>query len=227
MHNEDDDDEIDDDDLAVVEEEGEGWEDVDSGDDKKMKDVNTKPEKKVMWDESVEPLQEGEELVYDSSAYQMLHRAKVEWPCLSCDIVLRDRVGGQRDRSTWFPQHVHSLDPAHTRKDNKSSMDIHKQDKFPYTVYFCAGSQSEKKNENKIYVMKWSDMRKTLTDDVEESDSDEDEHAEGGANKSQKDPDMRYESIPHKGCVNRIRTMHGSHIVATWNDQNEVGIYNI
>lgn len=32
----------------------------------------------------------------------------------------------------------------------------HKNDKFPYTVYLCAGSQALKKNENKIYVMKWS-----------------------------------------------------------------------
>jgi hypothetical protein len=33
---------------------------------------------------------------------------------------------------------------------------IHNDDKFPMTVYFCGGSQSEKKAENKIYVMKWS-----------------------------------------------------------------------
>lgn len=38
---------------------------------------------------------------------------------------------------------------------------------------------------------------------------------------------MRYESVPHKGCVNRIRSMYGTGIVATWNDQNEVGIYDV
>ena len=42
-------------------------------------------------------------------------------------------------------------------KDKHGDM-VHKHDKFPYTVYFCAGSQSLKKNENKIYAMKWSDM---------------------------------------------------------------------
>ena len=46
-----------------------------------------------IWDESKAPLQEGEELVFDNSAYQMLHRAKVEWPCLSIDVLLRDRIG--------------------------------------------------------------------------------------------------------------------------------------
>ena len=33
------------------------------------------------------------------------------------------------------------------------------------SVYFCAGSQSMNKNENKIYVMKWSDMVMTVNDD--------------------------------------------------------------
>ena len=46
-----------------------------------------------IWDESKAPLQEGEERVFDNSAYQMLHRAKVEWPCLSIDVLLRDRIG--------------------------------------------------------------------------------------------------------------------------------------
>lgn len=79
------------------EEDEEGWED-DEGDIDEDEDIdmNGKPKgqsKKEVWDESKAPLQEGEELVFDNSAYQMLHRAKVEWPCLSLDVILRDRVG--------------------------------------------------------------------------------------------------------------------------------------
>lgn len=59
--------------------------------------------KKEIWDESKEPLKEGEELVFDNSAYQMLHRAKVEWPCLSIDILLRDRVNQHAQSNQWFP----------------------------------------------------------------------------------------------------------------------------
>ena len=51
--------------------------------------------KKVTWDPSVDPLKEDEELVFDNSAYEMLHRAKVEWPCLSIDFLLRDRIVNQ------------------------------------------------------------------------------------------------------------------------------------
>jgi ribosome assembly protein RRB1 len=178
-----------------------------------------KGKKKEIWDESKEPLQEGEELVFDNSAYQMLHRAKVEWPCLSIDVLLRDRIN--QNNNSWFPTYAQSLDPKSLIKDKKGNM-VHKQDKFPYTVYFCAGSQSVNKKENKIYVMKWSEMYRTLKDDDEVNDNDSDSDAE-----NDKDPEMKFNCVPHKGCVNRIRSMHGTGIVATWNDENEVGIYNI
>lgn len=78
----------------------EGWEDEEesAGDDEEMSGAGTATGtkksggRKEVWDENKAPLQEGEELVFDNSAYQMLHRAKVEWPCLSIDVLLRDRV---------------------------------------------------------------------------------------------------------------------------------------
>ena len=44
-----------------------------------------------LWNDVKEPLKEDEELEFDSSAYEMLHRSNPEWPCLSIDVVLRDR----------------------------------------------------------------------------------------------------------------------------------------
>ena len=183
--------------------------------------------KKEIWDEREEPLKEGEELVYDSSAYEMLHRANVEWPCLSIDFLLRERIGQNAAmkstaEQTWFPSLLHTLDPNSVITDKQGLMK-HKQDKFPYTTYLVAGSQSTKKNENKIYVMKWSDMQKTLHDD-DEVQSDEDE---GSDNDHDKDPDLKLQVVPHKGAVNRIRSMHGTGIVATWNDEAEVAIYDV
>ena len=83
-----------------------------------------------------------------------------------------------------------------------------------------AGSSAEKKSDNRIYAMKWSDMHKTLHEDDEFSDSEEEE-----ANR--REPIIRYEAVQHRGAINRIRSMHGSPIVATWNEDGEVGIYNI
>ena len=70
--------------------------------------------------------------------------------------------------------------------------------------------------------MKWSNMHKTVNEDDIESDSDED-----AENDKYRQPVIRFESVPHRGAINRIRAMHGSPIVATWNEDGEVGIYNI
>ena len=58
-----------------------------------------------------EPLKEDEELDYDGSAYEMLHRSKVEWPCLSLDVILPERCtpNGVSDPQNWFRQQVPSL----------------------------------------------------------------------------------------------------------------------
>ena len=83
-----------------------------------------------------------------------------------------------------------------------------------------AGSQADKKTDNRIYVMKWSDMRKTVDEDELASDSEEEDE-------KNRDPIIRFEAVPHRGGINRIRSLHGTPIVATWNEDGEVGIYNV
>ena len=85
------------------------------------------------------------------------------------------------------------------------------------------------KAENKIYVMKWSEMVKTLHDDdmPEDNSEDDEEDMINKMNKTAPEPVIRFESIPHRGAINRLRTLCGSPIVATWSDEGEVGIYNI
>jgi len=61
-------------------------------------------------------LKEDEELVFDASAYEMLHKSNVEWPCLSLDVVVRERtIGGPQgllEHRKWFPSQVGGqLDP--------------------------------------------------------------------------------------------------------------------
>ena len=72
-----------------------------------MADGQASEKAKEIWDETKASLQEGEELVFDNSAYWMLHRAKFEWPCLSIDILLPDRIR-DRNYSSWFLSYIHS-----------------------------------------------------------------------------------------------------------------------
>jgi hypothetical protein len=77
--------------------------------------------------------------------------------------------------------------------------------------------------------MKWAEMDKTLNDDVVPDDNSEDDQDDiiEKMNNVPKEPVIKMESIPHRGCVNRLRSLYGSSIVATWNDEGEVGIYNV
>lgn len=66
---------------------------MDDDEEAKYPEVKTgETDKKQVWDEKNQPLKEDEELVFDNLAYQMLHRSRVEWPCLSIDFLLRDRI---------------------------------------------------------------------------------------------------------------------------------------
>jgi ribosome assembly protein RRB1 len=195
------------------------WEDCE---DEEMQDESKpKGSKTEVWDDKKDPIKEGEEMEYDGSAYEMLHRCKVEWPCLSIDFLLRERTSshGPANPKSWFPSQVNGQLAEGETIIDKFNRKKHRNDKFPMTAYMVAGSQAEKKTDNKLYVMKWSEMFKTVNEDDVDSDSDDSD--------SVREPIIRYEVIPHRGAINRVRSMHGSSIVATWNEEAEVGIYNI
>jgi hypothetical protein len=123
------------------------------------------------------------------------------------------------------------IEPLH--QDNsiyneKLQRRVHKKDAFPMDVYFCTGSQnSQNKTDNKIYVMKWGEMAKTTYDDQLPKEDSEDDDEDLIAKNNLKEPVIRYECVPHRGAINRIRSMQGSSVVATWSEDGEVGIYDI
>ena len=73
----------------------------------------------------------------------MLHRANVEWPCLSVDFLLPDRTSFPtiNNSKEWFPSVVGgNLDPNNTVFDKRLDVNKHKDDNYPMTTYFCGGS---------------------------------------------------------------------------------------
>jgi len=201
------------------------WEDCDEENaemetiPEETKGEEAQPEQKPYLGE--EKLAEGEEMVFENSAYEMIHRANCEWPSLSIDFMLPERLDTTKV-DEWFPNHVNKLDPAKTVKQKYNyghtevEVDRHAEDEYPYNCLTVAGSQALKRTENKLYVMKWSYLNKTL-------DEDDDGQIREDADESV----IYYEGVPHKGGVNRVRTMNNSSICATWSDEGEVQIYNL
>jgi len=185
--------------------------DVDGEKDEKIK--KTKKEKKNvdknkikvnLWDDKKNSnLKEGETLDYDNDAYEMLHRSKVEWPCLSVDFLLKENSLISAVKDFYLP-------------NDKRKMT---SDKYPYNTYIIAGSQTNEKN-GYFYFMKWYNMRKTkYDDDPEKGEDDEDDDEEDKIN-----PFMKYEKIKVNGNINRVKSMRNSSICALWNDSPSVDI---
>ena len=157
-----------------------------------------------LWDEKKNnKLKEGEVLDFDNDAYEMLHRCKVEWPCLSVDFLLKENSSISSLKDFYLPNNQ--------RKMTK--------DKYPYSTYIISGSQTDEK-DGYFYFMKWYNMRKTKYDD---------DYDKGEENEEEEDEDkintyMKYEKIKVNGNINRVKSMKNSSICALWNDSPSVDI---
>lgn len=196
-------DEIENEELHDDEEDNENEADGDSKMDMSdMKDEITKIE---VWNPATRPLQEGEELIYEPSAYDMLHRLNSEWPCLSFDI-LKDKLGPGRTR---FPHtmYIAAGTQADMSKNNKIS--IMKLSKLHRTKH---------------------DRRQDKGDDEVESDNEliGDDEEIGEDELVDEDPLVEVRDIKHDGGVNRIRSNpQAPHILSTWADTGKVYIWNV
>ena len=118
-------------------------------------------------------------------------------PCLSFDVLL----------------------PEYSTYDFKAP-NFQKMEKYPYTAYLVSGTQTQS-FKNYIYLIKLSQLHKTKYDD------DSDEESEGEDSNPDKEAEIFLSSIEIKHSVNRLKSMQYSPIVATWNENNEVSIYNL
>ncbi|KAI8976844.1 WD40-repeat-containing domain protein [Pilobolus umbonatus] len=92
---------------------------------------------------------------------------------------------------------------------------------YPATAYVAAGTSLPGVRENEVLVMKMSSLHKTLQED---SDDEDDPDA------LDEDPVLEYRSIPHPGCVNRLRLMpqqQEKYIASTWAETGKVHIWDL
>jgi ribosome assembly protein RRB1 len=185
----------------------EAWEDAGEDDDEDLIDndedgEDTCAEIIQSWNPLTgEALQPGQKLEMDATAYKMVHFMTGEWPSLSFDFV-RDELGDARTR-------------------------------FPHSMIAVVGTQADRPDQNQLTVMKLSDLSKVpqeTEDDIlgEEYDKDGDSDDDESEDEIDLDPIMEHYSIPHRGGVNRVRTMpQRTELVATWSDQGTVNLFNI
>mmetsp|Transcript_22212 Transcript_22212/g.62416 ORF Transcript_22212/g.62416 Transcript_22212/m.62416 type:complete len:503 (+) Transcript_22212:64-1572(+) len=88
-----------------------------------MEDAAPEPETKI-WSEA-DGLQEGEELVHDPKAYDMLHQLIMEWPCLSFDFI-PDQLGAHR--STFPHELFFAAGTQASQSDKNKVLLCHAQD---------------------------------------------------------------------------------------------------
>jgi len=198
----------DDDDFEDMSESEEDEEDDDDEDEEMSADDETgesvPPTKTRVYLPGLDKLKPGEALEHDPSAYVMLHRAEMNAPCLSFDI-LPDDDG-----------------------DNRSE--------FPASCFIVCGTQSGgKKREDKVMVLKMTNLTKTLKekkkkekeneDDESESDSDE----ESSDEEEEEDPILKPAMINQMGACNRIRAtrIHSKRFAASWSELGKVFIYDL
>jgi ribosome assembly protein RRB1 len=111
--------------------------------------------------------------------------------------------------------------------------------RFPHTLTAAVGTQADKATNNKLTIMKISDLSKIhveTEDDIlgeeydpgKDNDDDDDNDDESSEEEVDLDPVIEHFSIPHYGGVNRVRVMpQNADIVATWSDAGRVNLFNV
>jgi len=163
------------------------------------------PTKTRVYLPGLEKLKPGEILEHDPSAYVMLHKAELNSPCLSFDILVDD--------------------------------DGDDRNEFPASCFIVCGTQSGgKKKEDKVMLLKMSNLTKTLKEKRKKEKADEDDESESESEdessdeeEEDSDPVMKAAMINQLGACNRIRAtkINSKRFAASWSENGKVFIYEL
>ena len=161
----------------------------------------------------------GEEaLDFDSSAYQMLHRMKVEWPCLSFDI-FPDGLGSGRSRP---PHTLHLITGTQADSRMKNQLQLYRVQDLHRTKHDDSDDSEEEEEEEEGGGEEAVGMRKMGGGEGgEDSDDSDDDTLDD-------DPLTELRSVPHVGAVNRVKVNPlAPHLVASQSDTGKVHIFDV
>lgn len=160
-----------------------------------------------VWQPGMEEGDADQELEFDPSAYDCLHAMRLEWPCLSFD-VLRDSLGAPRDQ--W--PHTMFLAAGTQASSAKAN-----------TVAIMRLTSVSKTHK----PAKTAEAEDDESDSDSESDMDEDNEATVHSGKAGA-PVMHIRQVAHNGGVNRLRACPQlPHLLATLADTASVHVWDV
>eukprot|EP00911_Craspedida_sp_UC1_P002624 UC1_evm6s1936 len=111
---------------------------------------------------------------------------------------------------------------------------------YPLTTYFVAGTQAGQSHQNKLNLIKVSNIKRIKQpgpdgelDESESESESEDEAGDGGAGGAgagggRKAPQLTYQGVNHRGGVNRVKVApQEGCVVASWSDTGRVHIWDM
>jgi len=151
--------------------------------------------------------EEGMQLEFDPSAYDCLHAFRLEWPCLSMDI-LRDNLG---DARVDWPHAMFMV--AGTQAENPKANSIALMRVTSISKTYKAPKRKDGENDS---------------DSDSESDEDMDEDEEGGARVKAGAPVLHLRQVAHSAGINRVRCCpQAPQIVASFSDNAHVQVWDL
>eukprot|EP00980_Cylindrotheca_fusiformis_P017677 scaffold5540_cov96-Cylindrotheca_fusiformis.AAC.5 len=108
--------------------------------------------------------------------------------------------------------------------------------RFPHSLQAAIGTQADAPENNRLTIMKLSDMSKLPQEEEEdvlgdEYGKDDDSHSSSSDEEDEDldlDPILEHYHIPHYGGVNRLRAMpQQPDIIATWSDVGKVNLFDV
>lgn len=186
--------------------------DFESDEENNDRNVSGESNCRAIFRPGIDQVPDGETLVCDESAYDVLHRLTLEWPALSFDFICCDGDG------------------------KYTNMNVPPCTTYPISVMAVAGTQASSGKSNQIYVLRFSNLhrirkaeaRNSDSSDESSSDSDEESDDEDKEDEFISEPILQNVDIRYDSVVNRVRCMpQNASTVAVWGESGRVSLMDL
>ncbi|AWO96497.1 putative glutamate-rich WD repeat-containing protein 1 [Scophthalmus maximus] len=221
-------------DMEEMDEVGSGGDDDDDeGVEMEEEGAGGEGEKKV-YVPGIEPLQPGEELEMDRSAYRMYHECQTgKTSCRTCVCVCVCVCVSSESCPVAFNcvcvcvcvllcSGAPCLSFSVLRDGGGEA-----REQLPLSMLLCAGTQADTALSNRLLVMRMHNLHGTEKE--KEGEESSDEESDEDEEDEDKKPQMELAMMPHYGGINRVRvTRRGEQsLAAVWSEKGQVEIFDL